>query len=185
MVGNAMFNIQIYNRLKDIKGSSKPFGGVSIIAVGDLFQLPPVMDSYIFKDMNHSEYAILAPNLWNELFKMFELDEIMRQRESKEFAEMLNRLREGKHTEQDIVNLKQRIIEANNSNYPLDAPHLFTENEKVNKFNDRAHRSISGTKYTIKAHDSVIGATSTELRDKIMKQIPNLEPKLKKEQKYH
>ena len=177
MVGNAMFNIQIYNRLKDIKGSSKPFGGVSIIAVGDLFQLPPVMDSYIFKDMNHSEYAILAPNLWNELFKMFELDEIMRQRESKEFAEMLNRLREGKHTEQDIVNLKQRIIEANNSNYPLDAPHLFTENEKVNKFNDRAHRSISGTKYTIKAHDSVIGATSTELRDKIMKQIPNLEPK--------
>ena len=184
MVGNAMFNIQIYNRLKDIKGSSKPFGGVSIVAVGDLFQLPPVMDSYIFKDMNHSEYAILAPNLWNELFKMFELDEIMRQRESKEFAEMLNRLREGKHTEQDIVNLKQRIIEANNSNYPLDAPHLFTENEKVNKFNNRVRRSISGTKYTIKAHDSVIGATS-ELRDKIMKQIPNLEPKNTKQLHYN
>ena len=68
MVGNAMFNIQIYNRLKDIKGSSLPFGGISIIAVGDLFQLSPVMDSYIFKDMNHSEYAILAPNLWKELF---------------------------------------------------------------------------------------------------------------------
>ena len=164
MVGNAMSNIQIYNRLKDIKGSSKPFGGVSVIAVGDLF---------------------LAPNLWNELFKMFELDEVMRQGESKEFAEMLNRLREGKHTEQDIVNLKQRIIEANNSNYPLDAPHLFTENEKVNKFNDRAHRSISGTKYTIKAHDSVIGATSTELRDKIMKQIPNLEPKNTKQLHYN
>ena len=177
MVGNAMFNIQIYNRLKDIKGSSLPFGGISIIAVGDLFQLSPVMDSYIFKDMNHSEYAILAPNLWKELFKMFELDEIMRQRESKHFAEMLNRLREGKHTEKDIVNLKQRMIEVNSNNYPLDAPHLFTENDKVNKFNDRAHRSISGTKYTIKAHDSVIGATSSELRDKIMKQIPNLEPK--------
>ncbi|PFX15052.1 hypothetical protein AWC38_SpisGene20755 [Stylophora pistillata] len=144
-----------------------------------------VMDSYIFKDMNHSEYAILAPNLWNELFKMFELDEIMRQRESKEFAEMLNRLREGKHTEQDIVNLKQRMIKANNSNYLLDAPHLSTEKEKVNKFNDRARRSISGTKYTIKAHDSVIGATSTELRDKIMKQIPNLEPKNTKQLHYN
>lgn len=79
MVGNARFNIQIYNRLNHIKGSSKPFGGVCIIAIGDLFQLPPVMDSYIFKDMNHSEYAILAPNLWNEPFKMFELDETMRQ----------------------------------------------------------------------------------------------------------
>ena len=30
MVGNAVFNIQINNRLKDIKASSLPFGGVSI-----------------------------------------------------------------------------------------------------------------------------------------------------------
>ena len=33
MVGNTMFNVQINNRLKDIKGSSLPFGGVSIIAI--------------------------------------------------------------------------------------------------------------------------------------------------------
>ena len=50
MVGNTMFNVQIYNRLKDIKGSSLPFGGVSIVAIGDQFQLQPVMDGYIFKD---------------------------------------------------------------------------------------------------------------------------------------
>ena len=88
-----MFNIQIDNRLKDIKGSPLPFGGVSIIAIRDLFQLQPVMDNYIFKDMDNLEYGILAPNMWQELFKMFELLEIMRQRESNEFAEMLNRLR--------------------------------------------------------------------------------------------
>ena len=50
------------------------------------------MDGYIFKDMDNNEYGILAPNLWEELFKMFELHEIMRQRESRHFAEMLNRL---------------------------------------------------------------------------------------------
>lgn len=44
MVGNNMFHVQINNRLKDIKGSSLPFGGVSVIAIGDLFQLKPVMD---------------------------------------------------------------------------------------------------------------------------------------------
>ena len=49
MVGNSMFAIQVNNRLKDIK-DIKDFGGVSIIAFGDLFQLQPVMDSYIFKD---------------------------------------------------------------------------------------------------------------------------------------
>ena len=39
VVGNCMFNIQINNRLKDIKGTKQDFGGVSIIAIGDLFQL--------------------------------------------------------------------------------------------------------------------------------------------------
>ena len=52
MVGNTMFKVQITNRLKDIRGSSLPFGGVSIIAIGDLLQLQQVMDGYIFKDMN-------------------------------------------------------------------------------------------------------------------------------------
>ena len=42
---------------------------------------------------------------------------------------------------------------------------------------DRAHHSISGTKYAIKAHDSVIGAKSSEVRDRVMIQIPNLDPK--------
>jgi len=167
-----MFNVQINNRLKDIKGSSLPFGGVSIIAIGGLFQLQPVMDGYIFKDMDNDEYGVLAPNIWQELFKMFELHEIMRQRESKHFAEMLNRLREGNHTKEDIMKLKERTISQNCSNYPKNAPHLFTQNAKVNEFSDRAHNALLSTKYSIKAHDSVIGAESQELRDKILKQIP-------------
>ncbi len=173
MVGNAMFNTQINNRLKDLKGCSLPFDGVSIIAIGDLFQLPPVMDGYVFKDYDDFEYGILAPNTWKELFRMFELTEIMRQRESKEFAELLNRLREGKHTKEDILKLKERLIQQNDSNYPTDAPHLFIQNAKVNEFNDKAHHAISSTKYSIKAHDNVIGANSNELKENILKQVPN------------
>ena len=47
-----MFAIQLNNRLKDIiiKGCTEDFGGVSIIAIGDLFQLEPAMNGYIFKD---------------------------------------------------------------------------------------------------------------------------------------
>ena len=73
MVGNCMLNIQINNRLKDIKGTKEDFGGVSIIAIGDLFQLQPVMDGYIFKDMDSLEYTVLTPNLWQQHFTMFEL----------------------------------------------------------------------------------------------------------------
>ena len=116
MVGNTMFTVQIDNRLKDVKGSALPFGGVSIIAIGDLFQLQPVMNGYIFKDMDNSEYSILAQNLWQEHFQMFELQEIMRQRESKEFANMLSRLREGKHSKEDIIKFKGRLIQSNNRN---------------------------------------------------------------------
>ena len=73
MVGSNMFTVQINNRLKDIKGSKEDFGGVSIIAIGDLFQLQPVFDSYIFNDIQNSEYSILVPNLWKKYFKMFDL----------------------------------------------------------------------------------------------------------------
>jgi len=45
---NAMFTVQVDNRLKDIKGSALPFSDVSIIAIGDLFQLQPVMDGYMW-----------------------------------------------------------------------------------------------------------------------------------------
>ena len=175
MVGNSMFNIQINNRLKDIKGRQLPFGAVSIVAVGELFQLQPAMDGYIFKDLDNSEYSVLAPNLWQQHFRMFELHEIMRQSESKMFSQLFNRLREGKHTCQDIMKLKERLIDSNSSTY-LSVPHLFIQNVKVNKFNDRVHRAMSGPKYSMKAHDTVIGTQSQTLRDKILKQIPLDQP---------
>lgn len=55
MVGNNIFTVQINNRLKDIKGSKEDFGGVSIIGIGDLFQLPPVFDGHIFNDIQNSD----------------------------------------------------------------------------------------------------------------------------------
>lgn len=99
----------------------------------------------------------------------------MRQRESKMFAQLLNRLREGKHTCQDIMKLKERFIDSNSSTY-LSVPHLFIQNAKVHKFNDRVHCAMSVPKYSIKAHDTVIGAQSQTLREKILKQIPLDQP---------
>lgn len=81
----------------------------SIVATGDLLQLQLfVMDGYIFKDMDNNGYGILAHIIWQGLFKLFEMKQIRRQRESKQFAEMLNRLREGNHTTEDIMNLKKK-----------------------------------------------------------------------------
>ena len=104
---------------------------------------------------------------------MFELHEIMRQRESKAFAEILNRLREGNHTNDDLLIVKDRLITPNSSTYPSDAPHLFIQNKKVNEFNEKVHNASLNKKFNVKAQDSVVGANSLELRRKIMNQIPN------------
>ena len=62
--------------LQDIKHSKKPFGGINIITFGDLFQLQPVMDHFIFMDLR-GNCGPMATNLWTEHFCIYELDEIM------------------------------------------------------------------------------------------------------------
>ena len=142
MVGNSMFTVQLNNRLKDLKGSRDDFGGVSIITLGDLFQLKPVMDSYVISDAPCvNSYSILVPNLWRKYFKIFELNEIMRQRESKMFAEILNRLREGNHTPSDLQKLKERCVEE--SKCPTEAPRLFSQNALVDEYNDKVYQSFN------------------------------------------
>ena len=136
-----MFNVQINNKLKDLMGSKKEFGGISIVAIEDLFQLKPVMDRYIFTDLDY-EYAILAGNLWQEYFKMFELTQILRQKDSKVFAEILNRLREGNHTVEDINKIKERLIQENSADDQKDVPHLFIQNAKVTQFNKIARKQF-------------------------------------------
>ena len=78
-----------------------PFGGISIVCVGDLFQLQPVMQQYIFMDLT-SDHELLATNLRKESFMIFELTEIMEQKEDKKFAQLLNLLCIGEHTAADI-----------------------------------------------------------------------------------
>ncbi|CAG2214630.1 unnamed protein product [Mytilus edulis] len=171
MVGFKMLNF-IHQRLMEIKQSKEPFGGVSIIAVGDLFQLKPVMDSYIFQPPK-SGYMPLAINLWEDLFCMIELTIIMRQRENKEFAELLNRLREGNHTSNDIELLKTQCIEENTTNYPHDTPHVFFSNKKVNGHNATIFQKTTSVKTTAKAKDRLIGNYKEDVITKVLESFQN------------
>ena len=59
MVGAKMLAF-IDARLKQIFKSTQPFGGVSIVVFGDLKQLPPVGDRWIFLENSKNSYGILA-----------------------------------------------------------------------------------------------------------------------------
>ena len=90
MVGSNML-LEIHKRLQQSNVSDdQVFGGVSILAVGDLYQLPPVGQAPLFSTVSDC-YAQLcgSGSLWVDNFLMNKLTEIMRQKGDHAFSELL------------------------------------------------------------------------------------------------
>ncbi|MCP4062068.1 MAG: hypothetical protein GY740_02080 [Gammaproteobacteria bacterium] len=104
------------------------------------FQLPPVQDMQIFADPNPAEFC----DRWSP-FRMFELTEVMRQREDLEAAALFNRVREGNQTPEDVAALMARNISQEEAFAMIDEDDvqiLSPTNVVVNQYNERLyHRS--------------------------------------------
>ena len=163
MVGCNML-LEIHKRLQQIKGvlPDVMFGGVSILAVGDLYQLPPVGQPALF-DMVTDSYARLhgSGSLWKDEFEMIELDEIMRQRGDSTFTELLCRVRLGECTPGDLEILKSRVVTPDSPDYPHNALHVYRLNADVDRRNSFMLNSLAPEDqlYAIKASDAVAGQT--------------------------
>ena len=145
----------IDQRLQELTGTKQPFGNVSIITVGDLYQLQPIRDGWVFNYLKKGASS-LAPNLWKDHFKMFELTEIMRQKDDIEFTELLNRLRHNSLTESDKENIKSCEISKESLDYPLNAPHLFAENKFMRAFDNQIINNLNTEKVTVTYHDTIL-----------------------------
>ena len=156
MVGNMTLSF-IDTRLQQLTGSKSAFGGLSVIAVGDLYQLKPVGDFLICLDLKVGASS-LARNLWKELFTMYELVDIMRQKDDLAFAQLLNRLRLNEMTVEDKQMLQTRVFDRDTGDYPKDAVHLFARNFYVKKHNDNILSQLPGEKIVIPCHDNVVSA---------------------------
>ena len=90
MVGLSAF-IHICSTLKKIKQSSDDWGGISVLAVDDLYQLPPVQQCPIYKKpCVIQKPGDLVPLLWH-VFLTHDLDQVLRQKDS-DFATALNNI---------------------------------------------------------------------------------------------
>ena len=164
MVGSNML-LEIHKRLQQIKGVSDDavFGGVSILAVGDLYQLPPVGQAALFSTVSDS-YAQLygSGSLWVDQFQMIELTEVMRQRGDSPFSELLCRVRTNSCTSDDIDTLKSIIIPNDAVNYPTQALHVYRLNVDVDSRNALMLDNLAPqiAQYTIKARDARAGQTT-------------------------
>lgn len=173
MVGNELFN-SINGRLKELRGNyNSPFGGINILVIGDLFQLKPIGEKWVFEQIT-KDYAALDPNIWEEKFTMFELTTIMRQKDDKQFAELLNRLRENNHTTNDIAQLKKRTVsvaEDLDSNYNI--PHIYYLRNNAKLFNNFALNKNPEQKHILRAIDSVLHGDSDDLNREILSKVSN------------
>ena len=124
MVSNVKL-YHIHKRLSEIFNVSLevPFGGLTVLVVGDLYQLPPVRGQKVFLPSHEELLNLCHP--WQH-FQFCELTEIMRQQGDNIFIDLLNNARTGVVTDLDIALLNSRAIDRDY--VPPDAVYLFAEN---------------------------------------------------------
>ena len=153
MVGERTFNEYLNNTLQLIKRNKEPFGGVSIIASGDFLQLPPVMDRSVFQEVRNIGYKSLTGNLWLNHFLIYELKEVVRQSGDPEFAEILNRVREGEQTDADITEIKA-LERTDTTMWPNGFTKVYLTNQLANMENERCITALKTDTIVINAKDS-------------------------------
>ena len=102
---------QLDLRLQEITEKvGTPFGGISVIAFGDMMQLKPCMGRYICQEPMNPEFktTYALASRW-EMFQAIVLEKNHRQGKDKNYADLLNRIRVGKHTNEDIATLRTRV----------------------------------------------------------------------------
>ena len=128
------------------RNSSKPFGGIHVLACGDLFQLPPVVkeneESAIFERYG-SVYFFSADNfqaIEKPLF--FELVRSFRQQDDKEFYNLLNNIRLGKNLESSINMINKTC---HNPEFDTDSSLIITSRKyRAEQINDEMLSRIDG-----------------------------------------
>lgn len=101
-------------RLKSVKGNYKQsFGGVQLLMIGDLYQLPPIVKEHewqYLKPFYASPHFFEAQALKEGGFTYIELDKIFRQSDSR-FIGLLNALRDDRCTPEDLAALNEHYKE--------------------------------------------------------------------------
>lgn len=186
MLGAATFE-KIDSRLRQVFQTNQPFGGRSIIVLGDFQQLRPVRDSYVFSTINKGINQLVGNILWKN-FQLFELDEVMRQKDDLVFAKALSRLAKGTLTHEDIKMFESRVFIDKNYGTAskkddkflpeagVNACRLMHMNVDVDSYNLRRANDLKGTnmRETFHAIDKIVGAMSSSDKRQALSKLSSL-----------
>jgi ATP-dependent DNA helicase PIF1 len=150
----SMMSAELFEKLNSIgqalRKSARPFGGMQIVALGDFFQLPPVVrDLGTAAAAAASHLAFNAPS-WAETFETtVQLRTIVRQTDPV-FQELLNSFRVG-DVRADHVDLLKSRMNLNWDELEIKPTLLFPRRAEVDQINNANLLSLEGESYTYAA----------------------------------
>jgi ATP-dependent DNA helicase PIF1 len=157
--------------------NNQPFGGVQLIAIGDLFQLPPIVnrdpvEQDFFQNYYETPYFFSAKVFKEATFdmEMLELRKVYRQ-ESRHFLRLLEAVRINELDQDDLEDLNERYL-------PLESGYitLCARNATADRINRTELDKLLDREYTFEAEvkgifDPALYPTEAELRLRIGAQV--------------
>ncbi len=139
--------------LRRIRRNSKPFGGVQLLMIGDLQQLPPIAhggEDELLRQYYKTLYFFSSAALKSMKYSCIELKTVYRQTDG-HFINILNHARECTLTNQDISDLNTRYI-PDFSPKPEDGYiRLMTHNRQVDYINATEMAKLDSHPFTFEA----------------------------------
>ena len=153
--------MEMINRIcQNARNDDRPFGGLTIVLTGDMFQLPPIVSDEATLAYLMDEYSgiyffnshIIQQEMGN--IKLFELTKSYRQQQDTGYEQLLDAFREPMSLQD-----KRMIIEQLNrrvtTDFPDDAIYLAPTNEAVRQMNERKLNELPGEITTLYARYAV------------------------------
>jgi ATP-dependent exoDNAse (exonuclease V) alpha subunit len=123
--------------------SVQPWGGMQVVLVGDLGQLPPV-------EAEAKGWCFQSPAWGESKIQVLELTQVMRQGDQR-FADLLRRIRVG-YVDDEVL----RVLSSRRGAFDPDSPgtvRLVTHNAQCDEVNDQKLSQVPGKEHTFQAQD--------------------------------
>lgn len=140
---------------REVRRSDMPFGGLTVILVGDFFQLPPI-------SRNKEVQFAYESKVWRDLNPIIcYLTEQYRQ-DDEDFLGVLSAIRSGNVEELHYEQLESRRVLSSKMPSESEVPKLFSHNADVDRINSEELAKLNGTvkkfRMSSKGKDSLVEA---------------------------
>lgn len=139
--------------LRRIRRNSKPFGGVQLLMIGDLQQLPPIAhggEDELLRQYYKTLYFFSSAALKSMKYSCIELKNVYRQTD-RHFIDILNHARNCTLTSQDISDLNARYVPGFSPKPEDGYIRLMTHNRQVDYVNETEMEKLGSKPYTFVA----------------------------------